>query len=155
MRQNKDLNYQLGMYVGEYIAALILPTLSTDTLKSRTVVEVSADDTILHDEISDTLHAVYEENWGNGTGALRNASSDEFEAYRNYNHELAEKYLDKKLKCTVPKVFPTDMKQFRDGLEVCLWNTDLSWYWPMDDYFEQTDEMAWCTYITLTLQIDN
>jgi len=37
----KDLNYQLGMYVGEYITRKFLPTLSTDSLKTYTEIQVS------------------------------------------------------------------------------------------------------------------
>ena len=37
----KDLNYQLGNYVGEYITRRFLPTLSTDMLKTHTEIKVS------------------------------------------------------------------------------------------------------------------
>jgi len=40
----KDLNYQLGMYVGEYITRKYLPTLSTDALKTYTEIQVSEED---------------------------------------------------------------------------------------------------------------
>ena len=33
------------MYVGEYIVALHLPTLNTDMLKTRTIIEVTPEET--------------------------------------------------------------------------------------------------------------
>ena len=40
----KDLNYQLGQYVGEHITRKYLPTLSTDALKTYTEIQVSEED---------------------------------------------------------------------------------------------------------------
>jgi chaperonin cofactor prefoldin len=40
------MDYQLGYYVGEHIVNRYLPTLSTDILQSRNVIEVSEEDTI-------------------------------------------------------------------------------------------------------------
>jgi len=37
------LNFSLGVYVGEYIIATKLPTLSTDMLKTRYIIEVPED----------------------------------------------------------------------------------------------------------------
>ena len=37
--------YQLGYYVGEYIVSRFLPTLSTDIIQSRRVINVSEEDT--------------------------------------------------------------------------------------------------------------
>ena len=46
----KDLNYQLGMYVGEYITFKHLPVLSTDALRTKTIVQVSQEDAERHRE---------------------------------------------------------------------------------------------------------
>lgn len=144
---SKDLNYQLGKYVGEYITAQYLPTLSTDLLQTRNIVEVSEEDAKIHNELDSNLTATYKWNGGDGD------SNAAFEEYRKFNHLLAKKYLPEKLICLVPKVHPTDMDQFLEGLKDQLWNTDLSHYWPEDDYYKEAEEWAWCCTITLTLRI--
>jgi hypothetical protein len=144
----KDLNYQLGLYVGEYITRRFLPTLSTDMLKTYTIVEVSEEDAERHRVVDETLNKTYTFNGGNGEGKA------EFEVYKALNNELARKYLSEKLECMVPKIYPTDMEKFKEGLYDQLWDTDLSHYFPEDDFYRQGHEMGWADYIILTLKIN-
>ena len=85
----KDLNYQLGMYVGEYITREFLPTLSTDSLKTYTEIQVSEEDTERHRVVHDAF-----------TNSYRVKGSEEiketFKVYKALNDELAKKYLLKK-----------------------------------------------------------
>jgi hypothetical protein len=151
MRRNpdvKDLNYQLGMYVGEYITRKYLPTLSTDALKTYTEVQVSEEDTERHEQVVDALNSTYRFNGGNGEGKT------EFQAFKALNDELAKKYLPEKLDCLIPKIYPTDMDTFKEGLYDQLWDTDLSHYFPEDDFYRQGHEMGWADYIILTLKIN-
>ena len=151
MRRNpdvKDLNYQLGLYVGEFITRRYLPTLSTDMLKTHTIVQVSEEDAERHKVVDEALIKTYDWNRGDGN------SKEAFETFKALNNELATKYLSEKLECLVPKIYPTDMDTFKQGLKDQLWDTDLSHYFPEDDFYKQGHEMGWADYIILTLKIN-
>lgn len=145
----KNLNYQLGVYVGEYITTKYLPTLSTDMLKTYTEIQVSQQDAERHREVDETLSKTRKYNGGDGN------SEQAFAAYKALNNELARKYLSQKLECLVPKVYPTDMNLFKEGLQDQLWDTDLSHYWPEDDFYKQGYKYGWADYIILTLKIND
>jgi len=141
----KDLNYQLGMYVGEHITLKYLPTLSTDLVKSYVEIEVSEEDTERHKQVHNALKDAWDK---------RESSEEAFNIYKALNNELARKYLSEKLECMVPKIYPTNMDKFKEGLKDQLWNTDLSHYWPEDDFYRQGHELGWADYIVLTLKIN-
>lgn len=143
----KDLNYQLGMYVGEYITWKYLPVLSTDMLMTNTVIPVSQEDAVRHRIVDQTLTR---SNYNNKADR-----QEKFEVYKALNNELARKYLSEKLDCLVPKVYPTDMDKFKEGLMDQLWNTDLSHYLPEDDFYQVGHEMGWADHIILTLKIND
>jgi len=142
----KDLNYQLGMYVGEYITFKHLPVLSTDMLRTNTVVQVSQEDAVRHRIVDQTL-------WK--TDPRSTTRQEKFKVYRALNNELARKYLSEKLDCIVPKVYPTDMDKFKEGLMDQLWDTDLSHYLPEDDFYKVGHEEGWADHIILTLKIND
>ena len=137
------------MYVGQYILDHYLPTLNTDALKTRQIINVSDEELKEHTRISEELSNSYHFNGGNGD------STEAFKRYKKYNDFLAEKYLPKVLECKIPKVYPTDMSLFIQGITETLWDSDLSWYSTQDIEFEQTEEYAWCSYIRLKLEISN
>jgi hypothetical protein len=141
----KDLNYQLGMYVGEYITRRFLPTLSTDAIKSYVEIEVSQEDAERHEQVYDALKDAWD---------IKGSSEEAFNVYKALNDELARKYLSEKLECMVPKIYPTDMEKFKEGLYDQLWNTDLSHYFPEDDFFKQGHGLGWADYVILTLKIN-
>jgi hypothetical protein len=144
----KDLNYQLGMYVGEYITFKYLPTLSTDSLKTHTEIQASPEDTERHEQVVDALNKTRKYNGGTGDGNI------EFAAFKALNNELARKYLKEKIHCRVPKIYPTNLDIFKEGLKDQLWDTDLSHYWPEDDFYEVGHELGWADHIILTLKIN-
>ena len=139
----KDLNYQLGMYVGEHITFKYLPVLSTDALRTNTIVQVSEEDAERHRIVDDTLYS------------CKTDRQKKFAVYKALNNELARKYLSEKLDCIVPKVYPTDMDKFKEGLMDQLWDTDLSHYLPEDDFYQVGHEMGWADHIILTLKIND
>ena len=141
----KDLNYQLGQYVGEHITRKYLPTLSTDALKTYTEIQVSEEDAERHRIVDEAL-------WK--TDPRSTNRQEKFEVYKALNNELARKYLSEKLDCLVPKIYPTDMDVFREGLKDQLWDTDLSHYFPEDDFYREGHKEGWADHIILTLQID-
>jgi hypothetical protein len=142
----KDLNYQLGMYVGEYVTKKYLPTLSTDMLQTYTRIKVSEEDA--------ERHRIVDEALSNSNYNNKEDRQEKFNVYKALNNELARKYLSEKLECMVPKIYPTNMDKFKEGLEDQLWNTDLSHYWPEDDFYRQGHELGWADYIVLTLKIN-
>ena len=144
----KDLNYQLGQYVGEHITRKYLPTLSTDMLKTYIIVEVSEEDAERHRIVDEALVKIYDWSGGNGD------TTEAFAVYKALNEELAKKYLPEKLDCLIPKVYPTDMDTFKEGLKDQLWDTDLSHYFPEDDFYREGHKEGWADYIILTLTID-
>ena len=143
-----DLNYQLGIYVGQYIFFKYLPTLSTDMLKTRNVIHVNEDELIEHTTIDLELTQSYTVFGGNGN------SDDFFKRYKSFNNKLAEKYLPHELVCACPKFSLTDIDEFKNGLREMLWDTDLCWYGiatnddvEIVDYYGQT-------IITLKLRLE-
>ena len=143
----KDLNYQLGMYVGEHITFKYLPTLSTDMMQTNTRVQVSEEDTERHRIVEEALNNTRKYNGGDGN------STEAFEVYKSLNNELARKYLPEKLTGLVPKIYPTDMDIFKEGLYDQLWDTDLSHYFPEDDFYTVGHKEGWADHIILTLKI--
>ena len=145
-----SLNYQLGMYVGEYIVALHLPTLSTDMLLTRNIIEVSPEETAEWEAMDKLLEPYM---WGE-------KKNDEegyhklFYENRKWYHKLEEKYLPETIKVMVPRVVPTNMVQFAQGIKDTLWDCDRSHYRIEEGFFEQTNKYAWCSYIILTRHIE-
>jgi hypothetical protein len=141
----KDLNYQLGMYVGEHITSKYLPTLSTDMMHTNTRVRVSEEDAERHRIVDETLFK---------TDPRSTDRQEKFAVYKALNNELAKKYLPEKLTCLVPKIYPTNMDTFKEGLLDQLWDTDLSHYFPEDDFYRVGHKEGWADYIILTLNIN-
>jgi hypothetical protein len=142
MKSNES--YQLGELVGELIEFKYLPTLETDMIKTNNVIKVSSDELIEHHRLDGILDSTYSFNGGSGN------STDAHETWLNYINTLAEKHLPNKLECRITKINPTDMVSFKEGLYNYLWNTDLSWYMPEDDFFKPNEKYAWCSTIILT-----
>lgn len=148
------LNYQLGLYVGEYIVALRLPTLSTDMLKTRTIIDVSPEETAEWEVLDAQYGPIYISDKDPDKEAKEEARTRIFYENRKWYHKLEEKYLPETIKVQVPRVVPTNMKEFAKGIKDTLWDSDLSHYRINEGYFEQTPKYAWCSYIILTRHIE-
>jgi hypothetical protein len=145
------LNKQLGYYVGEYIVDHYLPTLNTDLLKTRNIINVSDEEFKEYEKLEDNWKRKLKIYDGDGD------SNKEFEESKKYRNILANKYLPKILKCNVPKVAPTDIEQFKKGIVSALWNSDLSWYSCKTENIEikiYNDDYVWCSEIRLKLEIN-
>ena len=143
-------SYDLGRLVGEIIEVKYLPTLEIDMLRTSNIVKVDADELIENTRLSDILDGSYKFN-----GGLETDSKTKHKEWLNHTYILAKKHLPEKLQCRVTKITPKCMTSFKDGLYSYLWNTDLSWYMPEDDFFGSNKEHAWCSTIVLTLQTEN
>lgn len=132
----KDLNYQLGMMAGEYVVVTSLPTLSTDALKTRTIIKVSK-------ELTEEWEQKEEDYYNKGD------RSKTFEENRDwYVKNIEDVYLKPEMKVQIPKVEPTDLELFKEGFNSTLWNSDLSHYSYKE--FQQTTHGAWCSNVILT-----
>jgi hypothetical protein len=149
-RKRLSLNYQLGMYVGEYIVALHLPTLSTDMLLTRTIIDVSPEETAEWQKLDKQLEPYM---WGDKRNDEEGYKKLFYEN-RKWYHVLEEKYLPETIKIMVPRVVPTNMEQFAKGIKDTLWDCDRSHYRIEEGFFVQTNHYAWCSYIILTRHIE-
>lgn len=110
-----SVDYMLGKYVGEYIVANHLPTLSTEYLHSNKVIQVSTED----EDANEKLHTAW-------TNDMENPEN--WKAYRQHCKELEKKYLPPVLKCRLGLTKYNDEAQFKAGLWDALWNCDMCSY---------------------------
>lgn len=108
MKKKISLEYQLGYYVGEFIYSNFLPTLSTDLLKSRNVINVSDEDASENTRL--------ESLWSFCSKSNDNNTKKKWKAYHAHNVMLHEKYLPHNLKCHIPKINVEDIEEFKSGL---------------------------------------
>lgn len=116
-----NLNTQLGVMVGELIVAAHLPTLSTDMIRTRNVIQVDID---LARQWA-ILDAEYSEMIGKGREPLKK------KFYENrdwYIENIEDKYLEDVLELKIPNFNPTNMTKFKKGVEETLWDCDCSHY---------------------------
>ena len=98
--QKVSMDWQLGFYVGQDIVHNYLPTLSTDMIHSRNVIQVNEED----------------------------GSKEKWELYFQHNKMLEKKYLPQILDTSFGLIRIDDMKKFKDGLIDSLWNCDMCSY---------------------------
>ena len=117
---------ELGYYVGEHIVNRYLPTLSTDMLYSRRVIEVSEEDKIENKRLdtewfSTTKHMPNWDGESDGDNAKWNL-------YLQHNKMLEKKYLPNPLECHLGLIKFNDEKEFKEGLRTSLWDCDMCSY---------------------------
>ena len=120
------VDYHYGYFVGEHIVNRYLPTLSTDMIHSRNVIQVNQDDTIENNRLDKELYSTtkYQDNW-NGE---EDGSNDKWRLYQQHNKMLEQKYLPKKLDCHLRLLKINDEKEFKEGLRSSLWDCDMCSY---------------------------
>lgn len=153
-RQKKTADYYLGTLVGQIIFLKYLPTMNTDMLQSLHVIDVSEEDKA---EV-DRLHQILTDTYSDGTVpktkyGMKESTEIAHKNWIDYINVLAEKYLPKKLECHFEKIKVGDFKEFKEGLTDYLWNTDLSWYMPEDDFWKETPDFSYRSTVILTLRI--
>jgi hypothetical protein len=137
-----DLNYQLGTLAGSIIYEKYLPTLSTDMMQSNVVIQVT-DEAYLSEH--NRFNHLFDSVLGN---------EDEFKKihkeWLEFYKPMSRKYLPETIKCKIEKIKPTNIEQFKKGLNDYLWNTDLSHYLAEEGFFLPNVKYAWCSTIILT-----
>lgn len=121
-----NLIYILGLVVGDYIVATSLPTLSTDSLKTRRVIEVS-------EELTKEWEEREENWWTNLDEDKKNGNKIFYENRDWYKKNIEEKYLDNELLVHYDRLERIlDKQSFIGGLNEALWDSDLSHYKAVD-----------------------
>lgn len=144
-KQEIDLNFQLGMYAGRYIVDYYLPTTSVDMLKSRKVISTTIGEV---DEF-ERLQKLWWESEIKDSDITK-----EWMAMTDYRRGLEAKYLPKNLRCHIPKTTPTNMKAFKHGISVALWDCDLCAYYTEIDKIEIVETDKYHMVVNLELQTE-
>ena len=146
-RASWTLAYQLGFYIGEEIVHKYLPTLSVDMLKTRKNISVTCGE---GDECRRLDDVWFEKRMSHDDDDK--ASEAEWKALRAYHEMLEEKYLPKTVEChfRLLNVTEENMKDFKKGVGVSLWDCDCSHYSTKPEDIEvKADEEGWFTVITI------
>lgn len=114
------LEFQLGVHIGNYIICRFLPTLNTDMLKTRNVIDVTPEEFNKHKELDD--------KWFSKTYKKEVDSTEEWEELKTYEHQLTKKYIPEKLECYVDFFKVDNIDEFKKGISNSLWDCDLSHY---------------------------
>lgn len=122
-----SMDFQLGFFVGEYIVHRFLPTLSTDGLHSRNVINVSEEDAVENKRLSDEwLNTTrYGSNFNEES---ENGDKEKWELYHQHNKMLEKKYLPQTLETGIQLIRIDNEEKFKEGLRHSLWNCDMCSY---------------------------
>ena len=143
-----DLNYQLGILVGEHIILTQLPSLSTDDMLSNIVIEVSEEDTAKWNEMrAEYIKIAFKESF-------KEESTKLFYEHRKwYIANVIEKYLPETVDVVIPKVEVMDMEEFKRGIDEALWDCDMSHYKVVDGFLYPNHPMSRQSRILITRDI--
>ncbi len=145
MEKNYTIGYQLGIYIGEYIVARYLPTLSTDGWQSRSVIQVSEEETLELKRLEDIWYVK-----GNVDKSGAKLEWNELQIYRAM---LEDKYLPHVLKCYVHnlRVDETTLVDVKKGIQSSLWDCDMCAYHCSPNDIQITKEDG---FTTISLLLD-
>ena len=120
------MDYQLGYFVGEQIVSRYLPTLSTDMLQSRNIIQVNEEDTIENKRLDDEwFKSTHNKKIVNGD---LEGDSSKWDLYHQHNKMLEKKYLPEILECYFNLIKITNEEEFKKGLGWSLWDCDMCSY---------------------------
>lgn len=146
------MDYQLGYYVGEDIVNRFLPTLSTDSIKSNNVIEISDEDLQenkrLYNEWNSTTKGRYK-----GDDEDYDGDESKWELYLQHNKMLDKKYLPNPLICGLRLIKFNNENEFKDGIRSALWDCDMCSYNIDIENIKIKYEMEWGATI-ISFQLD-
>ena len=149
-----SMDWQLGFYVGEDIVSNHLPTLSTDMLHSRKVIQVNEEDTLENKRLEEEWYSTtkYQKNWD---GESESGSKIKWDEYHQHNKMLEKKYLPSVLECVFGLIRIDNMKEFKRGLRDSLWNCDMCSYNIDEENIQIENDMRYgFTHIKFQLNVD-
>lgn len=134
--ESLTLEYQLGYFVGSEIVNRHLPTLSTDSMRSGVVIQVSEEDT----EENTRLDSQWFEStrYGNNRNPL--AESPNWDLFHAHNKMLDKKYMPDPLVCRITPLNVQNWGEFKEGLIECLWDCDMCSYSLKPEDIEISDD---------------
>ena len=147
-RSSLSLAYQLGIYVGEQIVYRYLPTISIDSIKTKTNISVTCAEGDEYRRLHDIWFKAAMENRND-----KSKSEVEWKELRGYHDTLLDKYLPNTFECSFQLLNITEenMVEFKKGVGDCLWSSDCSHYSADPEHIEvKTDTDGYFTVITLT-----
>ena len=118
--ENKSLEYQLGVFIGEFIIGNYLPTLNIDSLLTHTVINVTEDEKNKYDELNDL--------WFKSVRGDKDISNTNWNNMRRFQLEMENKYLPPVIECYVPGFDVQDYVTLKEGIRESLWDSDLCHY---------------------------
>jgi hypothetical protein len=146
--KESSIEVSLGIYVGQYIIDYYLPTISTDMLLSRKVIEVSEEEKIEYER----LHKNWWDKYHDKRCSKKNEAEEEWKEYQDYIKLLHKKYLPETLVCYVPRfdINVEKIDDIKEAIRGSLWNCDLCNYsLERKDILIEQDDVSIFTKITL------
>jgi len=124
---NKKLSNQLGYYIGEYIIMTALPTLSCDFDQNRRTVNITDDEQKEYTKVNELW---YKKTLERDEKSNKASIDNEWKERQKYRKYLTEKYISETIKCDIPVLDENgiDIKLFKEGIAVALWDSDISHY---------------------------
>ena len=125
-----------------------MPTLNIDSLKTRSVINVTPEETAEIKRLNELWYA----------GALAKRSSrsggesEEWKALRAYHEMLEAKYLPAIISShfSLLNITTEHMEEFKTGISTALWDSDLSHYsTKIENIIVEADKEGYFTTITL------
>lgn len=139
------MDFQLGYFVGMHIVDRHLPTLSTDSVQTRRVVQVTQEEADEHGRLNALWFSIRE----------RPGDDVRWANLRDYTSGLARKHLPARLECRLDPIRYDDEAVFKSGLREALWDCDACWYSIRpDDIVIEQDFRHGCTMVALSLDPD-
>lgn len=146
-RSSLSLAYQLGIYVGEQIVHRYLPTISVDSIQTKTNISVTCAEGDEYRRLDDIWFKAAMENRGSDKNTV------EWKNMRDYHDILLDKYLTDTIDCSFHLLNITEeyMLDFKKGVGDCLWSSDCSHYSADPEHIAvKADADGYFTVITLT-----
>lgn len=143
---NYSPEYQLGLYIGNYIVDRFLPTLSTDMIRSRTVINVTEEEKTEYERLDSIWYNLVSQN------SEKMLAKNEWNALQVYRKKLDNKYLPPVLECyvTLIRVSEDKVLDLKKGIRQSLWDCDMCSYKCDPDDIEMS-ESGWHTILKFPL----
>lgn len=144
------LEYQLGLFVGEYIVSRYLPSLSIDkwNINPKNIISVSPEETAEEERLTNI--------WFNKVQKFsKEECIEEWNESIAYRKALMAKYLPHQIKCFIYPLNYENEKELKRGIKRALWDSDRCNYkcTTDEDIVIEHDEEGYYTYVHLTLDL--
>lgn len=120
--ESLTVDYQLGYYIGELIYYRHLPTIEIDSIHTRKMIKMDPSEVEEFNRIDKIWFDTYQKT------KETESSKKEWDAVMAYRRKMEDKYLPKELSIHLPMLNVRNIKDFKDGLIVSLWNCDICHY---------------------------